>query len=129
MHPEAIELQVNIIENLEAMLDKGQDSALLRYSIGNEYLKAANPVRASEHLAEAVRQDPKYSAAWKLYGKALAADNRPDEAISAFEQGIAAAQENGDIQAVKEMRVFLKRIRKTDTEPSQTPAGTRGGTN
>ncbi len=103
---------MSIIDNLQTMLGKGQDSALLRYSIGNEYLKAADPSRASQHLAEAVRQDPKYSAAWKLYGKALASENRMNEAISAYEHGIAAAQENGDIQAVKEMRVFLKRARK-----------------
>jgi len=33
-------------------------------------------------------------------------------AADAYEQGIAVAEERGDIQAAKEMRVFLKRSNK-----------------
>lgn len=101
---------MSVIENFEKLLAKGQDSALLRYGLGNEYLKAGDADRAVEHLAQAIRLDPDYSAAWKLYGKALVAAGRPDEAAGAYEQGIAAAEKNGDVQAAKEMRVFLKRL-------------------
>jgi Tfp pilus assembly protein PilF len=104
---------VGIIDNFEAMLARGQDSALLRYSLGNEYLKADDARTAASHLAEAVRLDPGYSAAWKLYGKALAAEGRHPEAIAAFDSGIAAAESKGDVQAAKEMRVFRKRSEKT----------------
>jgi Tfp pilus assembly protein PilF len=107
---------MGIVDNLEAMLAKGQDNALLRYGLGSEYLKAEDYDRASVHLAEAVRQDPGYSAAWKLYGKALAGAGRHAEAIDAFDRGIAAAERKGDIQAAKEMRVFRKR-----SEKSQVP--------
>ncbi len=100
---------MSLIDNLQAMLARGQDSALLRYGLGNEYLKAEQPAAAAEHLAEAVRQDPTYSAAWKLYGKALAALSRHAEALDVFDQGIAAAERKGDLQAAKEMRVFRKR--------------------
>ena len=101
-----------IIANFEAMLARGQDSALLRYSLGNEYLKAEDAERALTHLARAVRLDPGYSAAWKLYGKALAALGRHGEAIEAFDRGIATAESKGDVQAAKEMRVFRKRVEK-----------------
>lgn len=101
---------MGMIENFEAMLARGQDSALLRYGLGNEYLKAGTNDRAVEHLAEAVRQDPGYSAAWKLYGKALTAANRHQEALAAFDRGIETAEAKGDIQAAKEMRVFRKRV-------------------
>ncbi len=101
-----------IIDSLEAMLARGQDSALLRYGLGGEYLKASQPGKAIAHLRQAVALDPKYSAAWKLLGKALTDAGHTDEAIEAYENGIRAAEGKGDKQAVKEMQVFLKRLRK-----------------
>lgn len=98
-----------MLDNLMAMLGRGQDSALLRYGLGNEYLKQGDPHSAVAHLAEAVRQDPTYSAAWKLYGRALAEVGRHAEAVAVFGQGIDAAERRGDIQAAKEMRVFQGR--------------------
>jgi hypothetical protein len=53
-----------------------------------------------------------YSAAWKRLGKALADNGRTEEAVAAFESGIKAAVEKGDVQAAKEMRVFLSRLQK-----------------
>jgi predicted Zn-dependent protease len=103
---------MSIIDNFEAMLARGQDSALLRYSLGSEYLKQEDHERAVGHLAAAVRQDPDYSAAWKLYGKALDGAGRHAEAVEAFDEGIAAAERRGDVQAAKEMRVFRKRAQK-----------------
>ncbi len=100
------------IENLEALLQRGQDSALLRYGLGTAYLKADQPARAIPHLAEAVRQDPGYSAAWKLYGKAIAESGEHASAIAIFDQGIAAAEAKGDRQAAKEMEVFRRRSEK-----------------
>jgi len=101
-----------IVDNLEAMLARGQDSALLRYSLGGEYLKLNQPDKAAEHLRQAVAKDPKYSAAWKLLGKALADSGQKEYAIKAYEDGIKVAEEKGDKQAVKEMVVFLKRLQK-----------------
>lgn len=103
---------MSIIENLKSMLARGHDSALLRYGLGNEYLKASDPAQAAAHLAEAVRLDPNYSAAWKLYGKSLAALGQHAQAIAAYDQGIATAERQGDIQAAKEMRVFRRRAEK-----------------
>ena len=106
---------MSIIENFEKMLAAGQDSALLRYSLGTAYQKDGDLDQALQHLASAVQQDPAYSAAWKAYGKVLVEAGKPDDAIRAFEQGIAVAGEKGDIQAAKEMQVFLKRARKAAT--------------
>ena len=99
-----------VVDNLEALLARGQDSALLRYSLGGEYLKLQQHDKAIEHLRQAVEKDPKYAAAWKLLGKALAEAGHKDEAIRAYEDGIKAAEEKGDKQAAKEMAVFLKRL-------------------
>ena len=94
------------------MLAAGRDNALLRYSLGNEYLKQGNAAQAAEHLRRAVEHDPKYSAAWKLLGKALADSNALTDALAAYQQGITVAEARGDKQAAKEMGVFARRISK-----------------
>lgn len=101
-----------VIQNLEKMLAAGKDGALLRFSLGNEYLKLEQPAMAVEHLQRAVEFDPAYSAAWKILGKALLAAGRPADALGAYRQGIAVAEAKGDIQAAKEMKVFAKRAEK-----------------
>lgn len=101
---------MSVLDNFLAMVERGQDSALLRFGIGSEYLKQDRFDEAARHLASAVEQDPNHSAAWKLYGKALAAAGRPGEAIEAYTRGIEVAERNGDVQGAKEMRVFVKRL-------------------
>lgn len=98
------------IENLEAMLEKGQDNALLRFALGNAFIKYKKYPEAIEHLARAVEFDPGYSAAWKLYGRALVETGNRKRAIEIYNKGISAAEKKGDIQAAREMRVFLKRL-------------------
>ena len=98
------------VADFEAMLAQGRDNALLRFSLGNEYLKQGDAAKAAEHLRRAVEHDPKYSAAWKLLGKALNDANNLDEALAAYQQGIAVAEARGDKQAAKEMGVFVRRI-------------------
>ena len=100
-----------MISQLEKLLGTPRDGALLRYSLGLEHSKAGNTARAIEDLREAVARDPLYSAAWKALGKALT-EVSSDEALAAYEQGIAAARQKGDRQAEKEMTVFAKRLRK-----------------
>jgi predicted Zn-dependent protease len=101
---------MTLIERFEALLAAGKDDALLRFGLGSEYLKAGDAARAREHLRQAVTQDPRYSAAWKLLGRALAAEGAVEEAMQAYRQGVVAAESRGDKQAAKEMTVFLKRL-------------------
>jgi len=103
------------IKTLEKMLDGPRDGALLRFSLGNEYLKAGAPALASKCFQAAVDRDPQYSAAWKALGKALNEAGDAAGALSAYEQGIVIAEARGDIQAAKEMKVFARRI----SPPSQ----------
>ena len=99
-----------IVSNLLSMLEQGQDNALIRFSLGNAYLNLHEYEPAIEHLARALQFDHNYSAAWKLYGKALTSAGNNDEAIKAYQQGIETAENKGDIQAAKEMKIFLKRL-------------------
>lgn len=99
-----------LLDNLLKMLSGGRDDALLRYSLGNEYLKAGDPIAAAEHLRAAVGHDAGYSAAWKLLGKALEAQGSTHDALIAYQKGIEVAERKGDKQAAKEMGVFAKRL-------------------
>lgn len=99
-----------MIESLEKMLAKGVDNPLLRFGLGKGYLDAANGAKAAEHLRQCVAQDPSYSAAWKLLGKALQQSGDLPAARAAWEQGVAAAQAKGDKQAEKEMSVFIRKL-------------------
>ncbi|MCB1801852.1 MAG: tetratricopeptide repeat protein [Gammaproteobacteria bacterium] len=100
---------MTMIENLHGMLERGVDSALLRYSLGNELLKVGDADAAVAHLREALRFDGEYSAAWKALGKALASIGNHAEAVDTLAQGIEVAERRGDVQAAKEMVVFRKR--------------------
>lgn len=99
-------------EALEKMLAQGNDSSLLRYTLGTICLKEGLVAEAAEHLQQALSHDPKHSASWKSYGKALMKLERIEEAIEAYQSGISIAKERGDIQAIKEMEVFLNRLKK-----------------
>jgi Flp pilus assembly protein TadD len=97
----------------ERLLASGKDGALLRYSLGNECLKDGEAALAVTHLTRATALDPRYTAAWKLLGKALQAAGREDDALDAWRRGIEVARVRGDKQAEKEMAVFARRVEKS----------------
>ncbi|MBT2119536.1 Tfp pilus assembly protein PilF [Dyella sp. SG562] len=103
-----------LIANLRAQCGGPRDGALLRFSLGNALLAEGDAPAAAEELRHAVRFDPRYSAAWKLLGKALLAVEDRAGAAEAWRQGIDAARERGDKQAEKEMAVFLRRLEPKD---------------
>src|SRR3954471_17258123 len=102
----------SVLENLEKLVGTPRDGALLRYSLGLEYLKLGKAQAAIAHLREAVSRDPNYSAAWKALGKALEKENARSAALEVYRRGIEAARRNGDKQAEKEMTVFARRLEK-----------------
>ena len=100
------------IDQLLKLIGTPRDGALLRFSLGNEYLKLDDFERAAASLRAAVEKDAGYSAAWKLLGKALDGASRREEALAAYRQGIAVAEGKGDKQAAKEMSVLARRLEK-----------------
>jgi len=100
------------IQRLRALCDGPRDGALLRFSLGNALLANGNSGEAAAELRRAVEFDAEYSAAWKLLGRALVEAGDPVQARRAWSDGIAAAQRAGDVQAQKEMQVFLRRLDK-----------------
>lgn len=101
------------VQALEKMLAAGNDSAMLRFTLGKAYFDLAQYGKAVMHLEHAVRQDANYSAAWKWLGRALDREGERARAAEVFREGIEVARRKGDRQAEKEMTVFLRRIEKS----------------
>ncbi len=99
------------IQDLLDILADEPDDALLRFTLGKEYLDAGDAAAALPHLEHAVAADPRYTVAYRYLGAALEGARRDAEAAAAWERGISVAEETGDLQAGKEMRVFLERLR------------------
>lgn len=100
------------IDALEAMIGRGQDSAMLRLTLGRAYRERGDLESAERHLGEAVRQQPDYAAAWKSLAQCQEAAGRIDTALETFGRGLEAARSNGDMQLVKEMEVFQRRLQR-----------------
>ena len=98
------------IEALRAQLGGPRDGALLRYSLGTALFDAGDIAEAIAHLRAAIDFDCGYSAAYKQLGQACLRAGDVQAAAEAWQRGIDAADAHGDVQATKEMRVFLKRI-------------------
>ncbi len=100
------------MQRLRRLCNGPRDGALLRFALGTALLDAGSAAAAADELRRAVEFDANYSAAWKLLGRALVEAGDPVQARRAWSDGIAAAQRAGDVQAQKEMQVFLKRLDK-----------------
>ncbi|TAN02725.1 MAG: hypothetical protein EPN36_15895 [Rhodanobacteraceae bacterium] len=101
------------IDVLKSQLGGSRDGALLRYSLGAALLDAGEVTEAIVQLRAALDFDARYSAAWKLLGKACLETGDAAAAAAAWRQGIAVADAHGDVQAAKEMRVFLARLQRS----------------
>lgn len=101
-----------ILENLENMLATGQDNSMLRFGLGQAYLRLEQYDKAIMHLQKCLSFDEAYSAAWKLLGKAYTGEGDIEQAIAAYEQGIRVAEQKGDLQTAREIQVFRRRLQR-----------------
>lgn len=99
------------IRDLLELLADEPDDALLRFTLGTEYLEDGEAALAVPELERAVAADPRYTVAHRYLGAALERAGRDAEAAAAWERGLQVAAETGDLQAGNEMRVFLERLR------------------
>jgi len=97
-------------ERIEALIERGNDSYEARLAAGQAWSRRGQPKRAVEHLRRACDQGPDKTAAWQALGLAQRQLGDLDGAIEAWRRGIKVAGSNGDQQAEKVMRVWLKRL-------------------
>ncbi|TNE91256.1 tetratricopeptide repeat protein [Porticoccus sp.] len=98
-----------LIENLEAMLAQGKDSAMLRFGLGSAYFNERRYDEAIPHLRHCLTLNSGYTAAYKLLGRSLQKQGQPEEAHDVLKIGLEKALASGDKQIEREIRTFLKK--------------------
>jgi uncharacterized protein HemY len=96
------------------LLQKDPTNPMVLYSLGSELFKEQRYEEARDHLRSAVENKPDYSVAYRMLGRAHYELHEDAEARSVFEKGREVARANGDLQTVKEIDVFLRRLRKRE---------------
>ena len=94
------------------LLERDPENPMVLYSLGSELFKEKKYSEAREHLYRAVRNKPDYSVAYRTLGRTLYELGEDDEARRVFSEGREVAQSNGDLQTVKEIDVFTRRMEK-----------------
>ncbi len=98
------------IEKFKELLANEPRNAMLHYGLGNEFLKHGRHAEAAKSYQAAIQANPRYTEAYRQLGKAFEKSNQREPARHAYQNGIAVGSDVGDLQTVKEMRVFLRRL-------------------
>jgi len=101
------------IAAFKEVADEMPDDPEVRFGLAGAYLDAGQAENAITEYGETIRLKPDYSAAHRGLGRALERAGRTAEAIAAYRQGLEVATKNGDLQTVKEIEVFLRRLEKS----------------
>lgn len=96
------------------LLERDPNNPMVLYSLGNELFKEHKYQEAREYLNRAVQSKPDYSVAYRTLGRTLYELHEDAEARRVFTEGREIAQRNGDLQTVKEIDVFVRRLEKRE---------------
>ena len=99
-------------EMFRKLLERDPNNPMVLYSLGNELFKEGKYPEARDHLRRAVENKPDYSVAYRMLGRAHYELGEDAEAREVFERGREVATENGDLQTLKEIDVFRRRLDK-----------------
>ena len=100
------------IAQFKEVADLMPDDPVVRLGLGTAYLEAAQAEDAVREFRETIRLKPDYTAAHRGLGRALEKAGKPEEAKAAYRKGIEVGHTTGDLQTIKEMEVFLRRLEK-----------------
>ena len=95
---------------MEAMLQEGQDNALLRFTMGSAFLKHQKYEQAIEQFKMAVELKPDFSSAWLLYARALLGAGEKQAAEEVIDAGLKVASQNADEKTTEELAALLRQL-------------------
>ena len=98
------------LEQFRQIVELDPDDYFSHFGYASALCDAGCYPEAVREYGEAIRLKPDYSAAFRDLGKVLEKTGAFAEAMRVYRQGIPIAERNGDLQTVKEMQVFLRRL-------------------
>ena len=101
-------------EMFRELLQKDPENPMVLYSLGNELFKEEKYEEARDLLQRAIENKPDYSVAYRMLGRAYYELREDNEARGVFLKGKEVARGNGDLQTVKEIDVFMRRLEKRE---------------
>lgn len=96
------------------LLERDPRNPMVLYSLGNELFKEGHYGEARDHFKRAIENKPDYSVAYRMLGRAHYELHEDTDARNIFMKGKEVARENGDLQTVREIDVFLRRLEKRE---------------
>jgi len=98
-------------------LARRPDDPFARYSVAMALRSAGDGQAAADEFREITRRSPDYVPSYLMLGQVLQGLGRPDEALAAFQAGMAAAQRRGDGHAERELRSAADAVRTQGNTP------------
>ena len=102
------------IAQFEEVVNLYPDDPVVRIGLASAYLEAGRAEDAIREFGETIRLKSDYTAAHRGLGRALEKAGRIEEARAAYRKGIEVGRATGDLQTIKEMELFLKRLDRAD---------------
>lgn len=98
------------IAMFKEVLKVDPNDPVVYFGLGQEYMHSSMHGEAAEAFQSAVRLNPNYSAAYRYLGESLEKSGQSQKAKEVYEKGIPIAEKQGDLEASKAMKAFLKRV-------------------
>jgi Flp pilus assembly protein TadD len=102
--------ELSRLEQFRQIVDMDPNDYFSHFGYASALFDAGRYAEAVQEFRAAIRLKPDYSAAFRDLGKALERTGAPAEAMQVYREGLPIAERNGDLQTLKEMQVFLKRL-------------------
>ncbi|MGH8070197.1 MAG: tetratricopeptide repeat protein [Candidatus Entotheonellia bacterium] len=102
--------ELSRLEQFRQIVDMDPHDYFSHFGYASALFDAGRYAEAVQEFHAAIRLKPDYSAAFRDLGRALERTGAPAEAMQVYREGLPIAERNGDLQTLKEMQVFLKRL-------------------
>ena len=107
-------METSRAEMFRKLLEKDPENPMILFSLGNELFKEGEYTEARTHLRRAIENKPDYSVAYRTLGRAHYELHEDAEARRVFTEGREVAEKNGDLQTVREIDVFMRRLERRE---------------